>query len=142
LIRKHEGLALQTYNDNGHPAIGYGHDLLPSESYPDGISVDQAEALLTADIAKAIDAVKRLVTVPLSDNQLAALTDFVYALGPGDLERSTLLQDLNQGNYAAVPDQLARWDYLNGAPSQQVEALRQNEIDLWNQDSTAPAVGT
>ena len=38
LIEHSEGLSLTVYVDNGKPAIGYGHELLAGESYPDGIT--------------------------------------------------------------------------------------------------------
>ena len=36
-IKKNEGLVLKAGDDVGHQAIGYGHDLLPGESYPNFI---------------------------------------------------------------------------------------------------------
>ena len=50
-----------------------------------------------------------LITVPLNDNQFAALSSFVFNFGPLALLQSTLRKKLNQGDYDAVPEQLKRW---------------------------------
>jgi lysozyme len=39
---------------------------------------------------------------------------FTYNEGSGRLQASTLLKDLNAGNYAAVPTQLMKWVYGGG----------------------------
>ena len=51
LIRECEGFAAKVYNDVGHPAIGYGHDLQPGESFPNGITADESLDLLRHDLA-------------------------------------------------------------------------------------------
>jgi len=64
--------------DSNH---GYGHRILPGETFRDGIPEAQAAALLTHDVLQAEDAVKRLVKVELMQGQFDALVDFVYNLG-------------------------------------------------------------
>ena len=48
-IKQAEGFSSHVYNDAGHSAIGYGHDLTANESYPDGIGETVAKDLLEAD---------------------------------------------------------------------------------------------
>jgi lysozyme len=132
LIRKYEGLRLQAYLDAaGVWTIGYGH----TENVKPGqvITKDHAEQLLEHDAQLAWDTVTDLVTVPLNDNQHAALTSFVYNVGRDAFRRSTLLKKLNSGDYAAVPSELMRWDKVKG---QQVPGLTRRRIDeahLWSQ---------
>lgn len=131
LPKKWEGLSLTEYPDEGHTGIGYGHDLLPGESYPDGIDQAKADDLLAADVQKAVNAVQRLVTVPLSNPQLAALVDFVFNEGPGALERSTLLKKLNSGDYNGAADQFTAWDYAGGQPNDNLLQRRQDELAMF-----------
>lgn len=73
------------------------------------ITAEQAEETLRQDLLEAAGQVERLVRVPLTDCQLAALVSFVFNAGAGSLESSTLLHRLNTGDYDAVPSELAKW---------------------------------
>lgn len=61
------------------------------------ISKAEAEALLRRDISIAELFVDKVVTCPLSQNQYDALCSLVYNIGSGNFERSTLLQNINNG---------------------------------------------
>lgn len=58
----------------------------------------QAEAALRREMATFEEAVSRLVTVPMSQNEYDALVSFAYNCGTGALERSTILRKLNAGD--------------------------------------------
>lgn len=45
--------------------------------------------------------------------QKAALISFVYNVGPGNLQTSTLLRKLNSGDHEGACEQLTRWVYAN-----------------------------
>ena len=68
----------------GKPCIGYGHDLLSGESFPNGITQPEAEALLVKDVAKLYPIIGKLV---LTQNQFDSLADFGFNLGSGCLEK-------------------------------------------------------
>ena len=114
LIRESEGLRLTEYVDTSHHAIGYGHNLLPSEHYPKGITKSQAELLLQNDVKKAYAAVTQAVHVPLTQGMVDALTDFVYNEGSAAFGHSTLLKLLNAGHFQAAADQFQFWVYSGG----------------------------
>jgi lysozyme len=110
LIEMFEGLRLKTYLDAaGHETIGFGHKLEAGESYPDGITEEQALALLQQDLLRITELVQGMIAVPVSDNQYSALVSFAYNLGPMALQRSSLLRKLNEGDYAGAAGEFHRW---------------------------------
>jgi lysozyme len=133
LLKQSEGFRGQVYRDvAGLPTIGFGHRLLAGESFPDGISEAQAEAMLVQDVRGAEAAVHRLVKVSLTQGQFDALVDFVFNLGAGRLAESTLLRELNAGRYDAAAEQLLRWDRAGAGENAGLKARRQAEYELWH----------
>ena len=126
-IKKNEGLVLKAGDDVGHQAIGYGHDLLPGESYPDGITQDQADAILAQDVSK-VDAAMNAqhLSIELNQNQWDALADFCFNCGKG-----ALIQLLAHG-IDQVPMQLMRWTHAGGEENAGLKARRESEVELWN----------
>ena len=115
LIKFYEGLRLEKYRDAvGKWTIGYGHLILENESFPGPLTLAQAEDLLRADLAMTERGIHRQVTVDLNQNQFDALVAFAFNVGLGNLQSSTLLRLLNQGQYAAAADQLPRWNKAGG----------------------------
>ena len=121
-IGRFEGFRGQLYNDAaGHCTIGYGHLVhlghcngSEPAAFKRGISEHEAEELLRRDAQAAADAVRRAVHVQLNQQQFDALVSFVYNLGAGAFEGSTLLKDINARNFAAVPGQLEEWVHAGG----------------------------
>ncbi|HLY41879.1 MAG TPA: lysozyme [Terracidiphilus sp.] len=140
LLKQSEGFRTQTYLDiAGLATIGYGHRLIHPECYPNGITEAQAENILAWDLREAEQAVDRLVKVSLSQGQFDALVDFVFNLGAGRLAASTLLSDLNGGNYPAAAQQLLRWDHSGDREIPALKTRRAAEFQLWNAAPAQPA---
>jgi lysozyme len=132
LIKKSEGFRSQQYVDvAGLATIGYGHRIIPPESFPEGITEQQGTGLLMNDVRQAEQAVNKLVCVPLSQGQYDALVDFCFNIGPVKLAASTLLKELNDSQYAHAGLQLLRWDYAAGQPNAGLRARRTAELQLW-----------
>jgi len=138
-IGRFEGFRGSLYNDAaGNCTIGYGHLVHrgrcngsePAE-FKKGIGEQQAEELLRTDAQTAADAVRRFVHVPLNQAQFDALVSFVYNLGAGAFEGSTLLKDLNARNFAAVPGQLEQWVHAGGQVLAGLVARREAEARLF-----------
>lgn len=132
LIKRFEGFRGHAYNDvAGFSTIGYGHRIVPPESFPNGIIEPQAAAILAKDVAEAERTVTRLVKVALTQGQFDALVDFCFNLGSGRLVKSTLLRALNAGRYDAAAEQLLLWDLAGGEVNLGLKARREVELRLW-----------
>lgn len=134
LLKQSEGFRSKVYLDvNGLPTIGYGHRMLHPESFPNGITEQQAVDILATDVRESELAVHRLVRVPLAQGQFDALVDFCFNLGSGRLAASTLLADLNTGRYSAAAEQLLLWDHAGDRECAALRARREAEFHLWHQ---------
>lgn len=128
LIAEFEGFSPRLYDDPaGHCTIGYGHlvhkgacDGSEPPRFKQGLSRSEARQLLREDARPAGNTVNSLVKVPLTQPQFDALTSFVYNLGAGALAESQLLKRLNNGEYDAVPEEMAKWVHAGG---QKLEGL-------------------
>ena len=104
-----EGCCLVAYLDSDNVlTIGVGHTG-PDVHWGLTITQDHADTLLLLDVKYAEDGVKRLVTVPLTQHQFDALVDFTFNEGVGHLASSTLLKNLNAGDYAGAAEEFAAW---------------------------------
>ncbi|HTH42880.1 MAG TPA: lysozyme [Terracidiphilus sp.] len=138
LLQQSEGFRGAVYTDiAGKKTIGYGHRLLPGETFPNGISLAIGAKILAKDVAIAEDSVRRLVKVELTQGQFDALVDFVFNLGSGRLASSTLLSDLNAGNYDAAAHQLLQWDHAGHVEVEALKKRREAEFNLFNQEEAA-----
>lgn len=119
LAKVSEGCRLYPYYDPvGYPTIGHGHLLsrTPWAGLGNWSRIDRAEAerLLIIDLRKAARSVYRLCPVPLKPTQLAALIDFTFNVGGGNLEISTLRRAVNRGDFNRAAEQFGRWVYARG----------------------------
>jgi lysozyme len=114
LIKRYEGFCATVYRcPAGIPTIGYGHVIKTGETF-ERLSESEATELLRKDAGIAESAVRRLITVPLTQSQFDALVSFTFNLGEGALERSRLRTLINQGQFANVPTELNRWVFAKG----------------------------
>lgn len=131
LIKEFEGFEAHAYLDTGGVwTCGYGHTRGVTKDT--SCTPEQAEDWLEADLDSAERDVERLVKVPLTDNQFGALVSFVFNLGATAFGKSTLLRELNSGNYEAVPTQLKFWVFDNGKRIEGLARRRKAEAALWN----------
>ena len=137
LIKRFEGLRLYPYVcPAGELTIGwgsiYGLDGRRVTMEHRVIDGDEAAELLYRDVRPAYSAVARLIKVPLSDLQAAALVDFTYNLGSGNFRASTLRAVINRGEYEDAPAQLRRWVRGGGKILNGLIRRRKAETQLWN----------
>lgn len=136
LCRKFEGLFLSPYLcPAGVPTIGYG-----ATYYQDGTRVtlrdppitrQQAEALLLWMVrARYLPEVLRLCPGIDDPCRLAAIIDFTFNLGSGNLRSSTLRKRINAGDWDAVPTELLKWVKAGGRKLRGLVIRRQAETVL------------
>lgn len=130
LIKTFEGFSPTPYIcPAGIRTIYYGHICRAWESY-DGTR-EQGEAYLRQDLTVAEDAVPRLIKVHLTENQFSALVSFVFNLGSGSLQRSTLRSKLNRREYMSASGEFEKWVYAAGKKLSGLVARRECERKLF-----------
>lgn len=130
LIKRFESFCATVYRcPAGKPTIGYGHVVLPGEQFG---TITEADAidLLRRDLAVAEAAVRRLISVPLTQSQFDALVSFTFNVGEGALEKSTLRRRINEGNWALAKHELLRWVYADGKKLKGLVVRREEEARM------------
>ena len=136
LLKQFEGCSLTTYKDSaGLFTIGYGHLIADGRTLPDSakykITQKQADLLLKYDVIPREKAVERLCTVPLNQNEFDALVSFVFNLGAGCFQRSTIRQKLNRGDRAGAAKVLLRYNRAGGKVIKGLVTRRMAEFKLF-----------
>ena len=132
LLKFFEGCKLVAYQDSvGVWTIGYGH----TKGVTPGMTITQEEAeqMLESELAEYEGYVEKYVTVPLTQNQFDALVVWVYNLGPTNFRNSTLLKELNSGNYNAAGTEIKRWNKAGGKVLAGLVKRREAEAELFNE---------
>ena len=132
LTKSFEGCVLTAYADQGGVwTIGHGHT---GQGVHAGLTItqDQADTFLESDLAGSVACVNRLVTANINQNQFDAMVDFVFNMGCASLAQSTLLRDVNTGNFADAATQFLRWDHVRGVVVSGLTRRRQAEATLFN----------
>ena len=88
---------------------------------------------LQEDTSRAGAALKRGVTVPVTQEQYDALLSLVFNIGEGAFMRSTLLVRLNAGRCTEAADEFLRWRYAAGKPLRGLLKRRQAERAMFIQ---------
>ena len=130
LLKHFEGCELEAYQDSvGVWTIGYGHtkDVQPGDEW----SESHANHMLEVEMEEYEGYVNNSVTAPINQAQFDALVSWVYNLGGGNLNASTMLKVLNAGQYEEVPAQMMRWNKAGGKVLEGLTRRRQAEANLF-----------
>lgn len=130
LIKEFEALRTEAYKcPAGVWTIGYGH----TSNVRKGQVINElcAETFLAIDLQKCEYAINTSVTVPLNQNQFDALASFIFNVGVGAFQKSTLLKKLNNSDYTGAADKFDEWIYSNKKISQGLINRRKKEKDLF-----------
>ena len=119
-IIAHEGLKLASYRDPiGIVTVCAGHTATAKLGQVK--TTEQCAELLKSDVKYAEAAVKRLVTVKLTQKQFDSLVSFTFNVGEGNLSSSTLLK------YSQI-------EYIQSEglfPTQENDVLRQMQLETF-----------
>ena len=139
-LASEEGEVDHVYKDQvGVPTIGVGHVVRPGESFPDGITHDQAMALLEQDVGTAESAIDAHVTEQLTQNAFDACVSFTFNLGTGAFTGSTLLRLINQGDMQGAAAEFPKWCHAPaGVVNQGILSRRKREAALFLTPDDAP----
>lgn len=123
-----EGRQLIGYVDPvGIPTVCYGHTATAAVGQPK--TEAECEALLQADLGIALAAVDRhLPELPPATR--AALGSFVFNVGTGAFQSSTLLRKAKAGDLVGACNELSRWVYAGGRVLNGLVRRREAERDL------------
>lgn len=142
LIKEYEGFVPSPADDPvGFPTVGYGHKCqkpgcaeLPPK-YPLPLTPETASDLLKDDIptyAKCLCDVLNKDTAKLNRNQWAALVSWTYNIGCGNMQDSTLIKRLNNGedSNTVAREELPKWNKGGGKVLPGLVRRRAAEVNL------------
>lgn len=137
LLRKFEGYTAKPKWDHKQYSVGYSTRWEPGQSI--GTREDHERALSRE--AGSVDSyLDKNVTVPLTDNQRAALTSFGFNLGPGAIGR--LLPDINSGNWDRVANRMLSFSRAGDNPNALIDRRREEAGILTGQPIAASAASS
>jgi lysozyme len=136
LARRFEGLYLTPYLcPAGVPTIGYG-----ATYYENGVRVTLKDPAITRDRAEVLllwlartvylPAVLKLCPGVDTPERLAALIDFAFNLGVGNLSASTLRKRVNASRWGDVPAEIRKWNRGGGRVLRGLVLRREAEAAL------------
>ena len=131
LIAGFEGLRMTAYQDQrGIWTIGYGHTL--GVSAGETCTEEQANNWMGEDLEVTEDAVTRMVTVPINQNQFDALVSLGYNIGITALKNSHLMAYLNASAVKAASAEFLAWNHVNGVVDAGLTRRRESERALFD----------
>lgn len=131
LIKSFEGFSSKAYRcPAGVLTIGYGHTGNVNEG--DEITEQEAEGLLRSDLSKFERDIESCVRVPLKQHQFDALVSFVYNVGIGNFQDSTMFIKINRNpDDASIADEFYKWKYAAGRFLPGLVERRKKEAELY-----------
>nr|DAX75373.1 MAG TPA: Lysozyme [Caudoviricetes sp.] len=133
LIKQHEGCRLRAYKcPSGVWTVGYGSTRGVNQWTE--ITRQEAEVRLREDVKTAERTVEkvRYLQPRLTQNQFDALVSFVFNLGSGNFEKSTLRKKvLADPSDESIRAEFLKWTHSNGKPLTGLQKRRKAEADLY-----------
>ena len=115
-IKKHEGFVPKIYRDSlGYATIGYGHLVLPTDHFEDGVEYSEVELneVFEKDFQNALDNANKLIgDIPLVYQAKEVICEMVFQLGIGGVSKfKNMWKALEEGDYytASVEMLDSRW---------------------------------
>jgi GH24 family phage-related lysozyme (muramidase) len=145
IIKEFEGCHLVAYScPAGVWTIGWGNTQIDGRPVRQGDKISQvtADTMLRDNVEQFAAQLYTLIPAAkkYGGNQQAALLSWLYNVGGGAVEESTLRRRLNAGESAQVviPQELPKWDKANGKPLAGLTRRRAAEVELFVGKQSAP----
>ena len=147
MIAHHEGLRFKPYRCPAHLwTIGVGHVLYPEQGnlkLLDRLNYqlkpadnrkftqDEINAILEFDLKRFVRGVSKYCPNALTQGQLDALVSFSFNCGLGTLQRSTLRQKHNRGDFAGAANEFLKYTKAGGKVFKGLVNRRNDERALY-----------
>jgi lysozyme len=139
MTKESEGFRSRLYLDAAkYCTIAYGHLIKKAKcdgsepaEFLDGVTEPVGAKILSKDMERAEKAVQVFANKGLSDGQFAALVDFTFNVGVGNLKASTLLKKVNARQFEKVPYEFRRWTKAGDKTWPGLVTRREREIGLF-----------
>jgi lysozyme len=148
LIKHHEGVRNKPYRcPAALHTIGVGHVLYPEQAtltmedrikYPikpednRTFTMEEVDAILSQDLARfEAGVLKYCPSACTRQNWLDSLVSFSFNLGLGTLQRSTLRQKHNRGDYQGAADEFLKYTKAGGKVLKGLENRRKDERAIY-----------
>jgi GH24 family phage-related lysozyme (muramidase) len=150
LLKNYESLRLKTYSDKTKreinqykkgATIGYGHLITTPQEFElfrDGISEMKANEMYHVDATRFEVAVKKLITVDLTQNEYDAVLILAFNIGYGSytkhtgLASSTVLKIINGTSSEDLDRAWLAWRYSDGIISNGLIDRRKSELNIFH----------
>jgi lysozyme len=137
LVKSWERLRLEAYQDSGGVwTVGYGSTKGVKAEMT--ITEDQAEMLLRSDLMEAVAAVKRGITVPITQSMFDAFVSLTFNIGARAFAASSCRRLFNSGDPLAAVAAMLMWRKVKGADSLGLARRRLAEMTLALEDGLHP----
>lgn len=147
MIAHHEGIKLKPYRCPAQLwTIGVGHVLYPEQGTmklenrmsfqlkPEDNRIftkDEVDEILAKDLERFAQGVSKYCPAFTSQGQFDALVSFSFNLGLGTLQRSTLRQKHNRGDYAGAAEEFLKYTKAGGKVLKGLVNRRNDEKSLY-----------
>lgn len=147
MIKHHEGVRFKPYRCPAQLwTIGVGHVLYPEQGklkmedrlqYPlrpednRTFSKEEVDEILAHDLRRFVAGVSRYCPSGLNQGRLDALVSFAFNVGLGTLQRSTLRQKHNRGDYDGAAEEFLKFTKAGGKVLKGLVNRRNDERALY-----------
>ncbi|MAZ68785.1 MAG: hypothetical protein CMG49_05410 [Candidatus Marinimicrobia bacterium] len=104
-----------------------------TKSHPP-ITEEDGEYLLRQELDHCYYAIDKLVTAEITENMHSALCSFIFNVGSGNFQSSTMRMKLNRGNYEGASAEFPKWRRAGGKILQGLVRRRTMERELFDID--------
>ena len=129
-IKQHEGFRRTVYSDSlGFATIGYGHLVLPTDNFVEGVEYtkEELDKVFDVDFEKAVNGAKELISnYSLLPQAEEVIIEMCFQLGKTGVSKfKNMWAYLDDGDYVAAGDEMLDSNWYQQTPSR---ALALSEI--------------